>query len=317
MRPTTHTPRTPRARHPGPEEHPSRAPSAAPSPESPGAAPRPRKPLTCPSFALCHLPGARPPPLPPLTSHLRTTPKPAAAIFEQGPPPGPVALGAVSRRRGPSRPPSWPTPPCLCGARPPLPTQDRGAAIFVRGAAAPRGVGVWGGEEARLGEQEDSSHQLPEKAADRRAASPLRHRQRRSLPSQRDPALPQDGGAGFAPLQDGGGTAPPPGGRAGRRRRRRPVSPVSLRRAAAGAGRGAMLAFVTRAVVSASRAPRGHRVVVVGCLQPVRDAAGRGGCRPGRATGPRGKGLAVTGWPRGLSPCRAGGTRPPAIPGPR
>lgn len=116
------------------------------------------------------------------------------------------------RSRG-RQPEAWPRPA----------TVVTHAAMFVQDTAysahtGPRGghvcTGRYGaarsgcarrGEGPHLGQQEDSSHQLPEKAADRGAASLLRHRPRRSLPSQQDTALPQDGGAGFAPLQDGGG----------------------------------------------------------------------------------------------------------------
>lgn len=201
-----------RVRHPGPEDTPQGPRAQPPAQKAPETPP---PPLTCPPLALCHLPGARPPPpLPPLTSHLRTRrsrrrPSLGRARLPVPSLPGMSAGGAAppGHRRGSRRhvcaghgllcPHKAAGRPCLCGA-----LRHRELRVCTEG---------------RLGGQEDSSQQLPQQAAERAAASSLRHRPRRSLSSQRDSALRQDGGAGFAPLQDGGGAAPPPGGRGGRR----------------------------------------------------------------------------------------------------
>lgn len=100
--------------HPGPTlKTPLRAPSAAPSP---GAAPHLPAARSLPS-SRSPAAAATPHPSPP------DTPKPPAAIFEPGTPPGPVTRGAVTWPRVSSQPPS---PPCLCGSRSRVPTQDRG-----------------------------------------------------------------------------------------------------------------------------------------------------------------------------------------------
>lgn len=138
---------------PRPRIRPLRAPSAAPNPEGPGAA---RPPLTCWPLALCHLPGARPPLPPPLTSHLRTRRSRRRPSLSRARRPV-LSLPALSadgvalpsHRRGPRRhvctghgllcPDRAAGRPCLCGA---LRRREEWVCVEGRGGAPWRAGGL-------------------------------------------------------------------------------------------------------------------------------------------------------------------------------
>lgn len=216
---------------PGPEHGPERSRAQPPAqrlPEPPG---RPSPARRSPS-AIFPQPGPAAPHLPP-----PRTPKPPAAIFEQGRPSGPGVAGAVTGQSGPCRPPSCSRRHVCAGRGPPCPNGGR------KGAR---------GEERRRGGASGrivlTISYLREKAAEREVAARLRHRSRRALRSKHRSALLKDGSAGFAPLEDGGGAAPPQGGGAAAAAGE---AGVSLRRAR-GSGTGTMLALVARAAVRAT-----------------------------------------------------------------
>lgn len=103
---------------PGPEHAPER-PRAQPTArwflEPPGRRSPARRSLS----AIFPQPGPAAPHLPP-----PRTPKPLAAIFEQGTPPGPVVPGAVTRWSGPCRPPSCSRRHVCVGLGPPCPHRE-------------------------------------------------------------------------------------------------------------------------------------------------------------------------------------------------